>query len=502
MKRVTLLVLCAASICSAQSQTGSSYADFKKDLHKEYDNFLRDAKNDYASFRDKVNREYATFLADSNWVPSKPDAPVQKPIDRSVAPRPLTPLPQSAPMPQSRPLPIDNVVSPPPVPDAPVPSEPFDYKGRPGQVAERSVKLFGTDFNVNVANDHSISLGRLDHASIGKAWQTLSSRQSLDATIGSLLRLRDDRDLCDWAYYCLVRETGAMLHGAGSNEEALFTAYVMNQSGYTTRLALDAPAGRLYAMPGTENLIFDQPYFPVGDVKFYPFAKLGSVQMVSADYPGTRPLSMLVDKLPRLANRPTAAKSLTVKHYPEVKIDYECNANLLEFFNGYPASALPGNSRTKWAYYAVTPLSEPIRKAIYPTLKKALEGKSQRDAANLLMDFCESFPYAPDNDVWGYDRAYFADETLNYQNGDCEDHAILFVRLVRDLMGLDVALIYFPNHLAAAVAFTDDVPGDYINYNSRRWTVCDPTIFYSGVGHIMDGCDPTKASLIPLSGLR
>ena len=70
------------------------------------------------------------------------------------------------------------------------------------------------------------------------------------------------------------------------------------------------------------------------------------------------------------------------------------------------------------------------------------------------MKFVETFEYKLDSEMWGVaDRAFFPDETLHYPYRDCEDGAILFTRLVRDLLGLPSALVYYPGHLAAAVAF-------------------------------------------------
>ncbi len=102
--------------------------------------------------------------------------------------------------------------------------------------------------------------------------------------------------------------------------------------------------------------------------------------------------------------------------------------------------------------------------------------------------------------MWGVDdRALFPDESWNYFYSDCEDHAIHFTRLVRDLMGLDAVLVYYPGHLASAVAFTDgSVTGDYVNYKGKRFTICDPTYFYAPVGVTMVGMDNSKAILVDL----
>ena len=57
--------------------------------------------------------------------------------------------------------------------------------------------------------------------------------------------------------------------------------------------------------------------------------------------------------------------------------------------------------------------------------------------------------------------------------------------LVRDLVGLDVVLVYYPGHLAMAVNFPNDVEGDYISVNGRKFTICDPTYIGSDVGETM-----------------
>ena len=88
------------------------------------------------------------------------------------------------------------------------------------------------------------------------------------------------------------------------------------------------------------------------------------------------------------------------------------------------------------------------------------------------MNFVQTaFVYEYDDKVWGTDRSFFADECLYYPYCDCEDRSILFSRLVRDLLGLDVVLIYYPGHLATAVKFSSEVSGDYITYDGARYTI-------------------------------
>lgn len=132
-------------------------------------------------------------------------------------------------------------------------------------------------------------------------------------------------------------------------------------------------------------------------------------------------------------------------------------------------------------------------------LKEKISGMDKKEAAERLLNFVQTaFVYEYDDKVWGCDRAFFAEETLYYPYCDCEDRSILFSRLVRDLLGLDVILVYYPGHLATAVCFDGDVNGDYIMLNDKRFIVCDPTYIGAPVGRTMPNMDNKGARIILL----
>ena len=109
-----------------------------------------------------------------------------------------------------------------------------------------------------------------------------------------------------------------------------------------------------------------------------------------------------------------------------------------------------------------------------------------------------AFEYQYDEKVWGGDRAFFAEETLYYPYADCEDRSILYSRLVRDLLGLDVVLVYYPGHLATAVRFPMQLPGDFFELESGKYLVCDPTYIGAPIGVSMPNMDEQKAKVILL----
>ena len=149
--------------------------------------------------------------------------------------------------------------------------------------------------------------------------------------------------------------------------------------------------------------------------------------------------------------------------------------------------------------YANTPVDCTVGESLYPALRKQLQGLSQLEAVERLLNWVQTaFVYEYDENVWGHDRAFFAEETLYYPKCDCEDRSILLSRLVRDLLGMKTVLVYYPGHLAMAVGFTEDVRGDFLTLGGERYIVCDPTYINARVGRTMPGMDNAQATAILL----
>ena len=127
-------------------------------------------------------------------------------------------------------------------------------------------------------------------------------------------------------------------------------------------------------------------------------------------------------------------------------------------------------------------------------------GKSEAEAVGSLLNLVQTgLEYKFDKEVWGVeDRAFFAEETLFYPYCDCEDRAILLTRFVRDLLGLECVLIYYPGHMACAVHFSEPVDGDYYTYGEKDFTVCDPTYIGAPIGRQMPDFADKEATLIPI----
>lgn len=133
-----------------------------------------------------------------------------------------------------------------------------------------------------------------------------------------------------------------------------------------------------------------------------------------------------------------------------------------------------------------------------------VQGKSAYDAVATLLHYMHfGFDYATDDDQFGYEKPFFCEENFYYPRNDCEDRSILFSRLVRNLLGLEVVLLDYPNHIATAVCFPDgNVGGDYYEVEGRRYVVCDPTYIGAGIGMAQPAYKRVRADIIKLAPLR
>lgn len=487
----------ALSLClciSAEAQAPQSdFDDFFKEASSDLDKFIKKSNKEIDDFLQQANKDMADFMG-KEWeklmtIPKREPEP---------EPKPVVPIKieddRQKPKPKPRPVKIDTIIAPPKPKPAPKPVSPIKEVPMPKPEPPMSLTYYGTPMQVRSSGLESFSIPGKNFA---EGWRRLMNT-SVSNFAADCLKLRDKHQLCDWAYFNLVEKIASKATGGKQNETAMLTAYTLLQCGYKVRLAYDANnALRVYF--ACDGIIYNHSYVCMDGSTYYCLSEPASTNIWFCDfaYPKEKVMSMAINKPMKLAYTPGTSREITAKYCPNLKVTVTPNKNLIDFYNDYPEATLDASPYTKWAIYANVPASDEIRNNLYPKAKAAIAGMSQYDAANVLIHLAQTFPYGYDNEIWGRDRAFFPDESWHYPYSDCEDHAIHFSRMVRDLMGLDVALVYYPGHLAAAVAFTDpSVTGDYITYKGRKYTVCDPTYFYVNVGRTMPDMDNSSAILI------
>lgn len=458
--------------------------------------FRKQVDDEFESFWNEVNEKYADFILQT-WEGFNAEPAVTRPKEEKKIPPVVVPLQDTIRPLVDTPLPVIAIVKPTvpekqPVPIAPIKEIPIPIKEEKFVTTVR----WGTSFSVRFTDNQRFTLSSTDNESIACAWKKISGRE-YNNTVRDCLLLRAERKLNDWAYLCMLQSLSVELFGE-SNEAVLFMANIFCKSGYKIRLARGGD--KLYLLFASKHFIYEKKFFRIGDECFYLFAgNVDNLELCPSEYPGEQPLSLRVTEQPLLDIVPTKKRMLIARNFEDMKIAVHVNENTIELCSEYPASSMNDDFMTRWAMYANATITEDVKSELYPQLQKQIEGHSQLEAVNMLLDWVQTaFTYEYDETVWGADRAFFAEETLFYPYCDCEDRSILLSHLVRDLVGLDVILVYYPGHLAMAVAFKENVVGDYITIDEKRFVVCDPTYINASVGMSMPNLQTDNIRVIKL----
>ena len=471
----------------------AEFEAYKQKKQQDFDNYKSRKQREFDEYRRKKNEEFAAYVR-KKWEGFRGAAPKPKPKDKDKPPVVIKDEQKQQPI-KDNPVPIKETVKPPKPEPKPEPIAPIQETPKPTEKWQ-SFTVFGTDMKVRFEDKQRFKLNAVNEAAVADCWQKMAG-QDYDNTVHDCLQLRDTKKLSDWAYLNMLQKMAEQCVGRG-NEATLLMAYIYSQSGYQMRLGMAGQTLRmLYA---SRHAIYDKVYFMLEGQNFYVWnGSERSLNICSVGFPKETALSLYLPKAQSLAVSTTAKRTLSSERYPQIKAQVSVNKNLIDFYNSYPTSMVGGNFMTRWAMYANTPIDATAKNSLYPALREHIKGYSEKEAVERLLNWVQTaFVYEYDDKVWGHDRAFFAEESLYYPYCDCEDRSILLSRIVRDLLGLKVVLVYYPGHLATAIHFANDVKGDYLVLNGVRYTVCDPTYIGATIGMTMPGMDNNKATVILL----
>ncbi len=476
------------SSCFASSANAQSFDDYKQRQREAFAKYKSEKQQEFRAYRERVNAEFEDYMR-RTW----PEYRTEPAIPVPPSPEPPAPViktpelePSNDPIPHKKPVVIpDNRTVPEPVVPLPEPVAP----ARPSF----SFSFYGADCRVSLEPDMMYTLQGINENNVADGWRILSSDKYLHV-VSECLDYRDKLRLPDWGYVRFVeRMTTEFFPSSRLNEARLMQMYILTQSGYKVRIGRSDT--KLVLLLPSKETIFRYLYITIGNRNYYivdnsPASK--SINVFNHEFPNEQEFSLRLAKEPALPISMTEARHLKSETDKDLSLSISVNKRLIDFYNDYPLCA-------NWDIYSNASLSSLAKEQLYPVLKKQIEGKDNITAANILLHFVQTaFEYATDEKQFGTERPLFADETLFYPYSDCEDRAILFTILVRDLLGLDVVLLHYPGHLATAVCFDSDMQGDYLNIDGRKYIVCDPTFIYANVGQAMPRFKQTSAEVIQL----
>ena len=483
MKKLTLTIILAVVALSAAAQ----------DFDKLFDNFAMQADADYQAFRDDANKAFVELLKES-WVefkvlegqeyPKKPKpetaplAPVQQDgeaPEQAEQESPQTETPEQTPEFQQVP---DSMQAPHiPAPQVPQPPSPDPVKG----AKSCSLAFYGShsDFLIpEVIADFKMS-GNSEN-DVAKFWDSLSAAD-YRSVLSQINEHASSLQLEGWSLFLLIDRLAGEVYGPSRTDESeVFKIFIMNQLGMDARLGL--ADGRLTANVCVKEQVYASLFYQYQGRKYYFSPSVRQVAQFKS-YPGQfsdemAPLSVQINRPLNIGN----ANSVSlISRYSKVfgtEIQVPVNNARCDFYLDFPQVDVD--------IYAKAACDADFTASLVRTLRPLLEGKDELTQVNLLLRFLQyDFDYKTDDEQFGYEKPFFPEENFIYPCNDCEDRSILFSQLVRNILGLDVVLVDYPDHIAAAVLFHSDIAGDCLIYEGQRYTICDPTYIGAPAGMAM-----------------
>ena len=428
--------------------------------------------------------------------PAKPQATPDKP--QPVAPKaePTTPAkPQATP---DKPQPVAPKAEPttPAKPQAtPVKPQPKP-KAKPAMQSSLQKEFYpsvainycNTKLYIDASMKDVINIISSQECAVADGYEALC-RSNYKPLIANCQQAQKDFRLNDWGVFLFVKTAAEALCN-DENSCIVMQQFLLNELGYRAKMARRGDRNQLLLFVATDCMVYGHPYFTKEGLNYYNIngTEACTFYMCNQDSKKAKtPVAMRLNNVPAL-NSGVVSRQRTNKA-GNVSVSVNVPKSLMDFYASMP--------QCDYGVYAKAPVAGSLAQEVLGTLRPLVQGKSEVDAANLLLNFVQTgFKYATDEEQFGFEKPFFVEELFYYPACDCEDRSVLFGWLVRELLGLDVVYLDYPNHIATAVQFKGDVKGDFLTVDGKRYTVCDPTYIGASIGMTMPNLRSAGVSIL------
>ena len=398
---------------------------------------------------------------------AKPACPNAKPVCPNA--KPACPNAQPA-APTTKPV-VVPVVPPAAKPSAPT-GELFT-----ASADKQMVNFCGQKVYVDKSLKGVCSIGNMRENAIADAYEAMC-KADYKALVDDCRKVKKELNLNDWGIFLFVREASKTLC-TDENAAVVMQQFLLNELGYKSKMARRADRNQMLLFVAADCQVYGHPYFTKDGLNYYNLTSNESCQfyMCQEDSPKAKSkLNMQVNHAPAL--NAGMVNSVHKNRSGSVAVSVDVPKSLMEFYGSMP--------QCDYSVYVNAEVNPSVASKVLSTLAPLVNGKGEAEAANLLINFVQTgFQYATDQEQFGYEKPFFVEELFYYPYCDCEDRSVLYSYLVRNLLKLDVVLLDYPNHIATAVCFNENVSGDFVTVGGKKYVVCDPTYIGASIGKAM-----------------
>lgn len=341
----------------------------------------------------------------------------------------------------------------------------FDFYGEPVnlQLDKAAVISFGNDINTE-------TLLRFKEA---------ISAGNTAILIEGLLDHKKKYQLDDWLFYQLVRKTAQQISPKAENyyRYTLYKWFFLTRSGYDATLKTSGEKLLFYVQ--TDESIYNIPsyikngkqYVCLNYHDYGGYIDFEKEQFAEVLFPvagAEKGFSYKITRLPSFSPGDYEDRDLQFNYREnDYHFKVKLNPQIKTIFANYPV--------VDYESYFNIPLSKETQASLIPLLKKNVKGLSIKNGVDYLMRFTRyAFLFKTDTEVFGKEKRLSPEQTLLFEQSDCDDRAALFFYLVKEIYNLPMIVLAYPEHVTIAVKFNKPV-GTPIIYNGNRYSVCEPT---------------------------
>jgi hypothetical protein len=340
----------------------------------------------------------------------------------------------------------------------------FDFYGDPIQLT--------VDQSFIIKFDSSLTESSIEE------FYTSIKESSYTTLVKALLDYKSNYKLDDWLFYQLIRKTAQQISPKSANyyRYTLYKWFLLNSSGYDATLSISDKKLLFYVQSNEE--IYNIPYH-IKNGKQYVclnYHDYGHIEFnkekfseVPVSFPeAEKAFSYKVTQLPDFNPGAYQEKDIQFNFYQnEYHFKVKVNPEVQTLFANYPV--------VDYSYYFNIPMSCETYESLMPALKKNIEGMSEKEGVDYLMRFTRyAFLFEPDIKVFGEEKRLTPEQTILFDQSDCEDRAALFFYLVKEIYNLPMLVLSYPKHVTIAVSFETPV-GNTFTYKGKKYSICEPT---------------------------
>lgn len=347
-----------------------------------------------------------------------------------------------------------------------------------------SFDFFGIDIEILYNKKLEQNIETISSLKIANFWNKISSCDYIPL-IKQIKEYQNIYKLDDWSTYLLVKNIAKKIN-ITQNSQTLLSWFILTKLGIDSRVGFSS--NTISLLIHSQDMIYGVKFFRLHSKRYYNFESKNSSRL--------KIYRSQIEELHAIKFTPQTPKipmDIVEKNIRftyqdrEYRITFPYNENLIKLYNTYP----------QLDYNRYTKLSSVSHRFITQRLLPMVSSMNQIEAINFLLRLTQNgFKYKTDHENFGREKVMFFEETLHYAYSDCEDRAIFFAILIRELLDLDIVFVKYPNHLATAIEINSKIEGEKIIYNNRQYYIADPTYSSANIGQAMPHLKGQKIKII------